>query len=67
MKEILQVLRREIRIFRQRPIYILASVGVMVFNTVFYLSFMQDGLPHDLPVGVVDCDRSSTSRSFCHI
>ena len=65
MKEILQVLRREIRIFRQRPIYILASVGVMVFNTVFYLSFMQDGLPHDLPVGVVDCDRSSTSRSFC--
>ena len=65
MKEIYQVLRREIRIFRQRPLYILASVGVMIFNAVFYLTFMQDGLPHDLPVGIVDCDRSSTSRSFC--
>lgn len=65
MKEIYQVIRREIRIFRQRPVYILASVGVMIFNTVFYLTLMQDGLPHDLPVGVVDCDRSSTSRSFC--
>lgn len=65
MKNIWQVIRREIRIFRARPVYILASVGVMIFNTVFYLTFMQDGLPHDLPVGIVDCDRSSTSRSFC--
>ena len=65
MKDIWQVIRREIRIFRARPVYILASVGVMIFNTVFYLTFMQDGLPHDLPVGIVDCDRSSTSRSFC--
>ncbi|MDO4999113.1 MAG: ABC transporter permease [Bacteroidales bacterium] len=65
MKEIWKVIRREVRIFRQRPVYILASVGVMIFNTVFYVTFMQDGLPHDLPVGIVDCDRSSTSRSFC--
>jgi len=65
MREIWKVIRREVRIFRQRPVYILASVGVMLFNTVFYLTFMQDGLPHDLPVGIVDCDRSSTSRSFC--
>ncbi|MBR1488104.1 MAG: ABC transporter permease [Bacteroidales bacterium] len=65
MREIWKVIRREVRIFRQRPVYILASVGVMIFNTVFYVTFMQDGLPHDLPVGIVDCDRSSTSRSFC--
>ena len=65
MSEIWKVIRREVRIFRQRPVYILASVGVMIFNTVFYVTFMQDGLPHDLPVGIVDCDRSSTSRSFC--
>ncbi|MBO6237908.1 MAG: ABC transporter permease [Bacteroidales bacterium] len=65
MREIWKVIRREVRIFRQRPVYILASVGVMIFNTIFYVTFMQDGLPHDLPVGIVDCDRSSTSRSFC--
>ncbi|MBQ9660343.1 MAG: ABC transporter permease [Bacteroidales bacterium] len=65
MRDIYRVLRREIRIFRQRQLYILASVGVMIFNAVFYLTLMQDGLPHDLPVGIVDCDRSSTSRSFC--
>lgn len=65
MREIWKVIRREVRIFRQRPVYILASVGVMIFNTIFYVTFMQDGLPHDLPVGIVDCDCSSTSRSFC--
>jgi ABC-2 type transport system permease protein len=45
-------------------VYILASVGVLLLNIVFYLSLFGDGLPHDLPIGLVDQDQSSTSRSF---
>lgn len=37
----------------------------MIFGTIFYLSFLRDGLPSDLPIAVVDLDRSSTSREFC--
>ena len=59
-----EVVKREIRIIRQRPLYLLASVGVIIVNAVFYLTFFRDGLPYDLPVGVVDEDRSSTSRNF---
>ena len=64
MNRLVKVIRRELVIIRKRPVYILASVGVLLLNAVFYLTLMQDGLPHDLPIGVVDEDRSSTSRSF---
>jgi len=64
MKTLWNVIRREILIIRKRPVYLLASVGVLFVNTVFYLSFFKDGLPHDLPIGVVDEDCSSTSRTF---
>lgn len=59
------VARRELRIWVRRPIYFLGSVAVMLFCTVFYLSFLKEGVPSDVPIGVVDLDRSSTSRNFC--
>ena len=59
-----KVLRREFLIILKRPVYILSSVGVLIVNAVFYTTFMKDGLPHDLPIGVVDLDNSSTSRMF---
>ena len=64
MKQIWRVIWRELGIIRKRPVYILASVGVLVVNAIFYTTLMQDGLPHDLPIGVVDLDQSSTSRAF---
>ena len=64
MKDILKVIRRELGIIRKRPVYILASVGVLLVNAVFYISLMRDGLPHDLPIGLVDLDQSSTSRAL---
>ncbi len=59
------VARRELRIIRQRPIYLLGSVGVVAFCAVFFLTFLRDGLPSDIPIGLVDYDYSSTSRNFC--
>ena len=63
-QRIIAVARRELRIIRQRPIYILGSVGVIAFCTIFYLTLMRDGLPSDIPIGLVDEDYSSTSRNF---
>lgn len=55
---------RELRILRQRPIYLLGSVGVMAFCALFFLTFFREGLPGDLPIGVVDRDGSWMSREF---
>ena len=64
-RKIDRVVRRELRIWARRPIYILGSVFVMSFCTVFYLSFLREGVPSEVPIAVVDLDRSSTSRNFC--
>ena len=45
-----EVVKREIRIIRQRPLYLLASVGVIIVNAVFYLTFFRDGLPERMYV-----------------
>lgn len=61
---ILAVVRRELRIMRNRPIYLLGSVVTVAFSAVFFLTFLGKGLPSDLPIGVVDNDNSSLSRNF---
>lgn len=64
-QRIIAVARRELRIIRQRPIYLLGSVGVIAFCAIFFLTLLKDGLPSDVPIGLVDYDYSSTSRNFC--
>ena len=64
-KNVQTAARRELRIWVRRPLYFLGTVAVMLFCTVFYLTFLKDGVPDDVPIGVVDLDRSSTSREFC--
>ena len=64
MNQWFQVVRRELHIMRGRPIYLLGSVGVMVASALFFLTFMGEGLPEELRIGVVDLDQSSTSRNF---
>lgn len=64
-QRIIAVARRELRIIRQRPIYLLGSVCVIAFCAIFFLTFLKDGLPSDVPIGLVDYDYSSTSRNFC--
>lgn len=58
------VVRRELRIMRNRPIYLLGSVVTVAFCAIFFLTFLKQGLPHDLPIGIVDLDSSSLSRNF---
>ena len=63
-KNIGAVVRRELRIMRNRPIYLLGSVVTVAFCAIFFLTLLKQGLPHDLPIGIVDLDNSSLSRNF---
>ena len=64
-QRILSVARRELRIIRNRPLYFMGSVGVIAFCAIFFLTFLNKGLPDDIPIGLVDEDYSTTSRNFC--
>ena len=65
-RNIWHVTQRELGRMFVRPLYIFASVGVMVLCTVFFLSIMKRGAPERIPVAVVDKDQTSVSRRLCH-
>lgn len=56
--------KRELERIGNRPVYFLGTVGVMAFCFVFFLTFMKEGQPTRMPIGVVDHDNSSLSRQF---
>ena len=64
-QRIISVARRELRIIRKRPLYLVGSVGVIAFCAIFFLTFLNGGLPDKIPIGLVDEDYSSISRNFC--
>ena len=55
---------RELRILRQNHIYRFCLVLFPVLIIFFFTSIMDDGLPTNMPVGVVDLDNTSTTRSL---
>ena len=55
---------RELRILRQNHIYRFCMVLFPVLIIFFFTSIMDDGLPTNMPVGVVDLDNTSTTRSL---
>ena len=56
--------RRELKRMVSRPVYLLGSVGIMVFCFIFFLTFFNEGQPEKMPIAVVDLDNSSFSRQF---
>lgn len=63
-RQIGKVAGRELHLWKGRPLYLWGSVGVMALSALFFLTFFGNGVPEKLPVGIVDLDGSSTSRSF---
>ena len=64
MNEFLNVFRREIQRMTSRRIYFVACVILPVFSLVFMTTIFGNGQMQNLPVGVVDDDYSSLSRSI---
>ena len=63
---IYRVLRRELHMMFARPLYMFASVGVMLLSTFFFLTLMRGGAAENMPVAVVDLDQTSSSRRLIH-
>ena len=61
-----QIGLRELLILKRNRIYGFCMVVFPLMVMVFFTSLMDDGLPTEMPVGVVDLDNTSTSRSLTH-
>ena len=58
------VAKRECKILYKNPIYGFCMVLFPLIAMLFFTSMMDEGLPEDMPVGVVDLDNTSTTRSL---
>ena len=58
------IAKRECKILRVNHIYFFSMVAFPLLALVFFTSLMDEGLPEDMPVGIVDLDNTSTSRGL---
>ena len=59
-----QVAKRECKILLVNRIYLICMVVFPLLAMIFFTSLMDEGLPENMPVGVVDLDNTSTSRGL---
>ena len=65
ISQFFDIVLRELNIIvRKNRIYGFCMVVFPVLLVVFFTTMLNDGLPQDLPIGVVDHDNSATSRSL---
>lgn len=64
MPTILKIARRELRRMASKPIYWFCMIAAPLFCFIFFTSLMAEGLPTDMPLGLVDNDNTTTSRSL---
>jgi len=64
LKQIYRISLRECGILMKTPIYGFCMVVFPLLVFFFFTSLMNEGVPEDIPIGVVDMDNSSTSRSL---
>ena len=55
---------RELSILRKNYIYAACMVVFPLMVMVFFTSLMEDGLPVEMPMGIVDADNTSTTRAL---
>lgn len=57
---------RELRLYVRRPLLLCAMIVAPLACLVYFTTLMRDGLPTDLPTGIVDEDDTQISRTFIH-
>ena len=58
------IAKRECKILYVNRIYGFSMIVFPLLAMIFFTSLMDEGLPEDMPVGVVDLDNTSTSRNL---
>lgn len=61
---IYKIALRECGILRINPMYFFCMVFFPILVTVFFTSMMNEGQPTTMPVGIVDQDKTTTTRSL---
>lgn len=61
---LLNIAKREVLRIAIRPLYLFCMIIAPVFCYLFFTTLMANGLPTDLPAGVVDLDNTSTTRNI---
>lgn len=64
LHQIILIAARECRRLVKSPIYWCCMVVAPLMCYVFFTSLMAKGLPNELPAGVVDLDKTATTRSI---
>ncbi len=64
ISQILDIALRELGIIWRNRIYGFCMVVFPLALVLFFTTMLDEGLPQDLPIGVVDQDNSATSRSL---
>ena len=64
MKQILSVFQREVRFLIATPLAWFCMVAAPLLTALFFTTFMLQGLPTGMPIGVVDEDNTSTTRQL---
>lgn len=64
LNSLLQIARREVFRIAVKPMYLFCMVIAPVFCYLFFTTLMGNGLPTDLPAGIVDLDNTSTTRNI---
>lgn len=60
----LSIAKREVLRICKDPVYFFCMLVAPTICVVFFLSLMEEGLPTNMPVAVVDMDGSSNSRNL---
>ena len=61
---LLNISKREVLRIAVRPLYLFCMIIAPVFCYLFFTTLMANGLPTDMPAGVVDLDNTSTTRNI---
>lgn len=64
LKQIYHIALRECGIMWKNPIYGFCMIIFPIALIFFFTTLMEEGVPTDMPVGVVDQDNTSTSRAL---
>lgn len=64
LRQIYHITLRELQIIRRNHVYRFAMLLFPLLVIFFFTSMLGDGVPTNMPVGVVDLDNTSTTRSL---